>query len=335
MKTFSFFIGVVSINLVKGFMNPVFHKNWALVNDDNCGLQPALPGGLDAEIDNTTRNAKLGEYPWVVLIYLWNSPTGEPKKCMGTIISKRYILTASSCFAIYGNATSIHENIQVVAGESDTFQDHDCDESNRSNCAPFTNSYKVTKVLFFNKNLLAVNGMNIALIQTAENIEFHDYTVPICLERGELLFKVYEGELGVKVTGWGVNTYDRRKVESKHKYDSILQHAPVRLFKQDENYIVYDFLPDSFQQNELNSVSYFGVKATGEESFHDADIGGPLMVKKQLTDQDRPRFYLYGIMSFQVTTSLPELVKRDIHIYSICTKVRYYMKWIMDNTIIA
>ncbi|RZF35909.1 hypothetical protein LSTR_LSTR013958 [Laodelphax striatellus] len=258
MKHLYFLIAVVFINLVKGILNPRFHRNWGLLNQDGCGLQPALNKAptLDLpDIGPEPVEVQEGEYPWVVQIHMENpAKEGADKEnsCMGTIISKRHILTASSCFRIYECDPIDPHTISVVAGRTDLLcSDPVCEEHMKL--------YNVTQVFFRNTNGPPQEGQNIALIQMATDFDFNDFVRPICVENGYLIHKDYSKEHGMRVTGWGVNNY-------ANNFTRNLMHARVWIYPEDYNDFIYKLLPESFQDQETYDT-FFCVEARKTSPF--------------------------------------------------------------------
>nr|AID60290.1 easter-6 [Nilaparvata lugens]APA33889.1 seminal fluid protein [Nilaparvata lugens] len=327
MKILSYAITVISINLVKGLIiNPRFHDNWHLVNPLNCGTQPHLQAKINTEdstltdyipLDQFRRDAKQGEYPWVVLISIQIRGTPEKKavkdNCMGSIITKRFILTASSCFTVYPVEP---RSVKIRVGSVDTVTDTSCDSEEK--CSPDKAVYHAESVVLYNTNSPAEDGENIALVKTSRDIIFNDNVLPICLEHGELLEQDYAGEEGVRVSGWGTNSEDGN-------YYSKLQHAAVPVFTQEENDKVYNHLPSTFTGVETYE-SYFCAGGPAGESQLDNDVGGPFVLKRLVPEDGPARYYLYGILSFKASIHFPSHGSVDVY-----TKVRNYFEWILDN----
>nr|AID60314.1 hemolymph protease 2 [Nilaparvata lugens] len=156
-----------------GDFDPTLHANYKQLNEAECGTNPGDElRPFIVQIPRNKREARLGEFPWVVLISLHYPDVQESHKCMGTIIARRFILTASSCFAGYGNEEISLNSVFVVAGEWDLSTDPDCEEWG---CAPKSTFYQIDKISFLHTNAPAQNGKNLALLRTRLPINFNDY----------------------------------------------------------------------------------------------------------------------------------------------------------------
>ncbi|XP_039282579.1 CLIP domain-containing serine protease 2 isoform X2 [Nilaparvata lugens] len=329
MKIFALIIAATSIYLVQGTrrigylttLNPRWHPNWHLVNTINCGTQYENLNYTDVpELTTASRNALRGEYPWTVLITIQINATAEKsdefKDCMGTIITKRYVLTASSCFTIFGTDPVIPSSVRIRAGQ--VTMDTHCDIYTR--CYPDGQYYYAESVKFNFANKPAQEGKNIALIKISRDIIFDDFVAPVCLEHNTLLEQDYYGEDAIRVSGWGINA----PVRNNSWYSKLLT-SQVKVLTEKQNDVVYNILPSTFRSVE-NYATYFCVGSPSNETQLDVDAGGPLVVKRLIAKDGFARFYLFGILSFKASIFLPPY--GSVNVY---TKVRSYFEWILTN----
>ncbi|XP_022194699.1 CLIP domain-containing serine protease 2 [Nilaparvata lugens] len=329
MKIVYNIIAVICINSVQGILSPIFHRNWDLVNPGDCGIQHNKKTSHNTTFGTPVRN---GEYPWVVHITVQVNETElkttrdcykcrEPRKitnCMGTIITKRYVLTASSCFEIFGNTSVDPKSVRVRAGlvgmnilcgiYSKCYSDND---------------YLAQSVFFYDHNAPAEEGRNIALIEVSRDFYFHEYVAPICLEHNYLLNKDYGAEKGIRVSGWNHETVRVKINEGEY---SNLFYSEATIFTEEENDKIYKFLPAKFTGVE-NYLSFFCVEGLPHQTQLTTDVGGPFVVKKLVKDDEERRFYLYGILSFKISVHYPPH-QGTVDVY---TKVRNYFEWILDT----
>lgn len=80
------------------------HPNLKLVNGDNCGpiVQPKIYGG---------QRTGVLDFPWMALLAYRVGNNGQEFRCGGSIINKRYILTAAHCVSNlpYGKFINIYK----------------------------------------------------------------------------------------------------------------------------------------------------------------------------------------------------------------------------------
>ncbi|XP_039282592.1 melanization protease 1-like [Nilaparvata lugens] len=307
---------ILYINLVEGDFDPTLHANYKQLNEAECGTNPGDElRPFIVQIPRNKREARLGEFPWVVLISLHYPDVQESHKCMGTIIARRFILTASSCFAGYGNEEISLNSVFVVAGEWDLSTDPDCEEWG---CAPKSTFYQIDKISFLHTNAPAQNGKNLALLRTRLPINFNGYVGPICVDYGETLRREFNGRFGIRVSGWGVSNTDYQQ-NNKLMVFGDLDIVPSTWSA------LPDFLPDSFKSQETDE-SYFLIQTLNETS-HKSDTGGPVMVNFRRKGSKHHRYYLYGVFSFE--TAFAIVAKAEA--LDVAAKVRYHLKWILDN----
>ncbi|RZF43952.1 hypothetical protein LSTR_LSTR006760 [Laodelphax striatellus] len=273
--------------------DPTTHSSWHLVNDQIfnnipltvCGLQPAVKifGG---------QNAGLGEFPWMVHVMVdkINDVTGEKlfHICGGSIISKKYILSAAHCFAIAKYSIS---NITIRVGEYDLTQDPDCDSAGV--CAPSAIEYPTSKVTVHpdftpedpddpdDYNALA----DIAVVKIDGEFIFSDFVLPICLEYGDLLEQDYAGEIAETI-GWGVWGV----VGNETQYPVTLQKVSLEII--DVNICTQLLGTSSFQNNQLYESHICA--GTQTKFSHSGDSGSPLFIAKSV-DGGTPRQYQIGV----------------------------------------
>ncbi|XP_039282596.1 CLIP domain-containing serine protease 14D isoform X2 [Nilaparvata lugens] len=324
MKTLYYVIAVISITITstRGQSdNPSTHQNGALVNDERCGSQPSIEEAVPfTSYPKGVQRVDPGEYPWVVMLSIENLAhfVGESPytTCMGSIISKRFVLTASSCFSLYGteNTSPRPRSIIISAGEIDLSTTPHCDDD--TSCP--LNVYIGESVKYYRDNGPAEGGKNIALVKTTQTIFFHGYVGPICVDYGETLRKEFNGRFGIRVSGWGVSNTDYQQ-NNKLMVFGDLDIVPSTWSA------LPDFLPDSFKSQETDE-SYFLIQTLNETS-HKSDTGGPVMVNFRRKGSKHHRYYLYGVFSFE--TAFAIVAKAEA--LDVAAKVRYHLKWILDN----
>nr|XP_017025356.2 spaetzle-processing enzyme-like [Drosophila kikkawai] len=128
--------------------------------------------------------------------------------CGGSIINKRYILTAASC---------LNSDITVRLGEYDDRTDPDCVEKV---CMPLHEDFSISRFAYHKdyNNITLEN--DIALIQLSKAIEFKEHIKPICLHK-------FPGNATrpneYQVYGWGAT---RHSGKSHSLQTTILRNYP-------------------------------------------------------------------------------------------------------------
>ncbi|KAG8325670.1 hypothetical protein J6590_061342 [Homalodisca vitripennis] len=175
------------------------HKNWPLVyHDENCG-RSKLPlthksiGG---------HNVDMGKYPWMArLVYRSSKDDAETGACGGSLINKRYILTAAHC--CIDEPKNVHGAVlaYVTLGEYDVHHIRDC---YRGDCAPRVLEVEIENVMKYplhqKKNLFS---NDICLIRLTQDVEFTDYIQPVCLPSAIDNDEKNLYYLNMTVAGWG------------------------------------------------------------------------------------------------------------------------------------
>uniref|UniRef100_A0A1B6EQ65 Peptidase S1 domain-containing protein n=1 Tax=Cuerna arida TaxID=1464854 RepID=A0A1B6EQ65_9HEMI len=279
------------------------HPNWPLLDlKDICGRSATLRtktiGG---------HNADMAEYPWMAqLIYRQLKDNSDVGGCGGSVINKRYVLTAAHCCVTgYGSKLS-----HVKLGEYDIHRTKDC---LRGRCSPppleidieeIVMHYKYDQGSFTLKN-------DICLLRLSEDIEFSDYVKPICLPTSkDLMERSFVGST-LTVVGWGL-----LEQEPEPRNTDVLQEVRVRV--QPDKSCPHE-ITEEFQES-----SHI---CAGNAQTRDAcvgDSGGPLMYTA--VEGGVPRHYLVGLVSNG------PLCSHENRAYSpgMYTKVSKYIGWILD-----
>ncbi|XP_039282575.1 spaetzle-processing enzyme-like isoform X1 [Nilaparvata lugens] len=316
MKIIVCFIIVIASNVRCDF-DPTQHPNWHLVNDKQCGLQPALRifGGQDAS---------LGEFPWMVVVISDKTDliTGQtsPFQCGGSIISEKYILSAAHCFIDLIHDTS---NIRFRVGDYDLASEPDCDVNGV--CAPNSIEYLASEVIIHHEyiphdNFSYHSHADLALGRVDQGFVFTDFVLPICLEYGYLLHQNYGG-LVAQTIGWGAY---RRSQDGKFEYPTVLQKISLEVFDQPNCTRALSISPD------FPSVIPEWQICAGTQNQYSSlgDSGSPMFIVKSVQG-DIPRQFQIGV----VINAAP---LGDISWYggirpSGYTRVASYLQWILDQ----
>uniref|UniRef100_A0A8C4EHG7 C3/C5 convertase n=1 Tax=Dicentrarchus labrax TaxID=13489 RepID=A0A8C4EHG7_DICLA len=121
--------------------------------------------GLHVEYDTTERDAKQKMYPWMALVAIQNE---DPRKCLGSLVSREFILTAAHCLK-FGDLPE-HVRIEIDDGQGrvkkvKTFMIHP--------------KYNVTAKV--DKKVNKFYDYDVALIQLEKPVQISTSVRPICI----------------------------------------------------------------------------------------------------------------------------------------------------------
>ncbi|KAJ3647406.1 hypothetical protein Zmor_019285 [Zophobas morio] len=211
---------------------------------------------------------ELGEFPWMAALeYEMHSKrsgnTFIDVRCGGTLISKRYVVTAAHC---------VEPRLRSVRlGEHNLRTNPDCDKD--GDCAPKYLSVDVVERVVF-KTYKKNQYHDIALLRLKEEVEFSDFIKPVCLPTTvKDVYRSYRGENNVIVAGWGLTETE--------KYSKVLLKANVPIVSSTK-YFDYD----------EGLILAGGQEGTGA-CF--ADSGGPLMIEGRVMGDTR--WFAIGVVS--------------------------------------
>uniref|UniRef100_A0A336MQL0 CLIP domain-containing serine protease n=1 Tax=Culicoides sonorensis TaxID=179676 RepID=A0A336MQL0_CULSO len=271
------------------------HRNLNLLDTRNCG-----PISSDRiAYGNAT---SLFEFPWMALLQYEDSD-GKDFKCGGSLINKRYVLTAAHCVANLRRGTRL---TSVRLGEYDVSQTIDCQTVNREQiCAPPVQDIKIERIIAhpgFNNPRWA---NDIALLRLNAEPDFTDFAVaPICLPVTNELINLPLSTL--TVTGWGTT-------ETLRRSDKLLKaNLPYVQSVDCEKALRIRLTPGQF--------------CAGGEGLVDScggDSGGPLQFPARLSGT---KYIQFGVTSFGASGC-----GDDEGLPGVYANVRHYLKWILDN----
>merc|ERR1712126_631376 len=231
-------------------------------------------------------NAQRGSLPWQVSIQTWYH------FCGGTIIGKRWILTAAHCFS-YGS-----NGVKIVAGE------HNLRYSEGSEQKIYVQKH-FTHPQYGSRS----QKNDITLLKLSQDLRFDSYTQPACLPKLANENHDYAPGTNVIVSGWG----STRANYASRSSPSVLQEVTVPLISDST-------CKKSKYYGSQISYSMFcaGNLGVGGVDSCQGDSGGPVvkMVNGKWT--------VLGIVSWGYGCARPD--KPGVY-----TRVARFDKWIQDT----
>ena len=277
------------------------HPNLRLLDHQRCGplIQTKVYGG---------NKTGVFEYPWMALIAYDTGKSNPEFRCGGTIISRRYILTAAHC--VTQLPADIRSLIGVRVGEHDISKERDCDydeDGLEVRCAERYQDFGVDSIYYHPDYTRTKLQNDIALIKLNDSIDFRPLNVkPICLPFGTAATLKSKKAI---VTGWGATEMGPRSQD--------LLQAKLPLVTNDQ-------CREAFRRS--TQIWHKQLCAGGLRDVDSCfgDSGGPLQALG-IYNGNTARIVQYGVVSFGSrecgTAGVP----------GVYTRVAYYVDWILNT----
>ncbi|KAL1399343.1 hypothetical protein pipiens_008285 [Culex pipiens pipiens] len=267
--------------------DPISSRTYPNYLPRNCGTRI---------VNRITRGqrANLYEFPWMAVL------VSDEDFCMGTLISKRYVLTTIQC-------SRNPSPYQVKLGDYDIHRDRDCNVNDPTDCAPSTRLYDIEFIVLHQSYSRETRHNDIALVRLKTEVSFDDHIQPVCLPVTPQLQRMTFTEF--TIAGWGVT-------DQADNLASILQKAKVPATECNTHSIARKRFPvDSASQICLELVTSDGpIACIG-------DLGGLLGNTVQF--DNGLRFVQFGVVSYGKAAC-----GKGPWIY---TNVTHFMPWIRAN----
>ncbi|XP_065339127.1 melanization protease 1-like [Cloeon dipterum] len=302
-------------NVVQSITQPIITQPKDLMRHPNIKLLPVDRCGRNADesterIHGTVETASLGEYPWVAQLGELRPGKNFRMMCGGSVINKRYILTAGQCIR--------QELTYARLGEYDIDTDPDC--AGQDDCAEPTQIIKISEKIRHERYDKPYSQNDIGLVRLERSLPHHfsSYIRPICIPLKQEVDVVNNySRIKLRTIGWGL-THSVSK-----------PHSPILL--EAELNLVTNRDCGSLQVKPLHSKiadTQICANSTYQSSTAcQGDTGGPLMLLTlgygALTEI--PVYMQLGIVSHgpdECGLNAPP---------AIATRVSSFAEWILDN----
>ncbi|CAK9296354.1 unnamed protein product [Gordionus sp. m RMFG-2023] len=232
--------------------------------------------------------SNIGSWPWLASIY---GGEKEVYFCIGSIIHRRWILTAHHCI---GNQSNMDRFLIKIG------------DDRRTAYSDYRQTFRVIKIIQHKAYVKNINENDIALLKLDKDIRFNSRIQPVCLPE----FKYYPEEgTFCQVVGWG-----RTKTKDTFQYSNQIRQVKVPILS---NYVCNEWLKKS--EAEIKDTMLCAGYEEGKKDACQGDSGGPLLCKN-----DRGQWEIQGIVSWGILCAEPKLP-------GVYTRVPMYVDWILHN----
>uniref|UniRef100_A0A3P8VDY0 ST14 transmembrane serine protease matriptase n=1 Tax=Cynoglossus semilaevis TaxID=244447 RepID=A0A3P8VDY0_CYNSE len=229
------------------------------------------------------QNAELGEWPWQVSLHFMT----YGHVCGASILSERWLLSASHCFVTSNPANHVPSNWQTYSGMQNQYK---YDGVQRLPLKRIISHPDYNQMTF---------DYDIALLELSEPLEFTNTIQPICLPSSS---HVFPAGMACWVTGWGAQREGGQKAQ-------LLQKASVK--------IINDSVCNVVTEGQVTSRMLCSGFLAGGVDACQGDSGGPLVCF-----EESGKWFQAGIVSWGEGCAR----RNKPGVYSRVTKLRQWIK---------
>ncbi|KAL9708013.1 hypothetical protein quinque_011531 [Culex quinquefasciatus] len=271
------------------------------VTEAECGHRKTLA----KELVHYGKISRLGEWPWHVALFHSVNQAEPNYACGGTIISRRFVLTAAHCTYPEYKTRPLRANEMLVrAGIANLYNlEHSLQE---------VGVEEIVRHAEFNTRTLEDD---IALLKVEVDFEVTDYVKSLCLWSGSSVEELIIGKKGSSA-GWGE--------DEEHKLTGALKHVPMLIVSRRR---CRDSDPDYYTRF-LYDRKMFCAGFRNGSTPASGDSGGGLYIEGK-----DGKWGLRGILSNGKIEAETRLV--DPKSFVVFVDVAYYLPWIRKKTNIS
>lgn len=279
------------------------HPNLKLLNNNICGpiTEQKIYGG---------NKTGVFDFPWMALLAYNTGGTTPEFRCGGSLINKRYILTAAHCVTLLPPDLTL---VGVRIGEHDLSTERDCDNDEDGLeivCAEKYQDFDIESVHYHPDYSKAKMQNDIGLIRLKSDVDLRPENArPVCLPIGTAATLGYKK---VTVTGWGAT-----EITGNQGSSQVLLQVRLPLVSLDQCASIFKAKGLQITNKQICAG---GVKQSDACS---GDSGGSLQAPGVYNGQSK--YIQYGVVSFGLSNC------GTVGVPGVYTNVSYYVNWILDT----